>query len=267
MRKIAIVLLAITFGFKGFAQDDVNESKSFRLGLHFDPYITWYSPVDKKKFENGGTKMKFSLGAVTDFKLGGNVWLSTGANFSFLGGAVNYLENPEDSIGYFFYDNEVVNFENIDTSLAQDFIMVTKRDFRVRYLTIPLLLKIKTKEIGYLTYFGQFGVINHLKMGSVKTDDEGTNIGSSNNPDLTDLIVDKEPSFFNVAANVGFGVEYNLSGTTSLFGSVGYNYGLNSAIKKESEHIVELDDNGNFQKYGDQKFNPHAVVISIGVLF
>lgn len=288
MRKIAILLFAIVFGFKGFAQDDVNESKNFRLGLHFDPYITWYSPVDQKKFDNGGTKMKFSLGAVTDFKLGGNVWLSAGASFSFLGGAINYLEsnvsdtiNSPDTYGYFLNnDNEIIDYDNVmlgDTSFltGNTFIQPTSRNYKVRYLTIPLNLKIKTKEIGYLTYFGQFGVINHIKLGSVKIDDEGAGynvdangaLTESASPDLTALISDKEPSIYQVAVNLGGGAEYNISGSTSLFASIQFNYGLNSAIKNESEQIIEIDDAGGQTRYNDQKFNPHAIVLRIGVLF
>lgn len=280
MRKIAILLFAIVFGFKGFAQDDVNESKNFRLGLHFDPYINWYNPVDQRRFENGGTKLKFSIGAVTDFKLGGNVWLSTGIGFSFLGGAYNFLEDnnyslQNDTYGYFLHDNEIIDFDELDpTNLTSAysadtaFIGVTGRNIRARYLTLPLLLKIKTKEIGYLTYFGQFGAINHIKMGSVKTDDTGNDLTSSNSPDLTQLLIDNEPSLFQVAANIGFGVEYNISGSTSLYGSLQLNYGLNSALKRESEHIVRWNAAaGQFERYDDKKINMHSIVLSIGVLF
>ena len=32
-----------------------------------------------------------------------------------------------------------------------------ERKYKVNYVTIPIGLKLKTKEIGYLTYFGEFG--------------------------------------------------------------------------------------------------------------
>ena len=37
------------------------------------------------------------------------------------------------------------------------FIKLQNRTIRAQYVNIPLFIKMKTNEIGYLTYFGQFG--------------------------------------------------------------------------------------------------------------
>jgi hypothetical protein len=276
MKKIAILMMLISFGTKGIAQEgnNPNESKKFRFGLHIDPTLSWYSPVDKKKFENNGMKMKMSIGAVADIKLAENIWLSTGASFSFLGGSLAYL----DSVGYYEKGEEIVPFENITTDstflATNNFMLLKSRSFNARYLTIPLLLKMKTKEIGYLTYFGQFGLNAHIKMGAAKADDEVTNLSASSptNASLEDMLITKEPSFLALAANVGFGAEYNISGSTSLYGSLGFNYGLNSAVSKKSDHLVDVEKSNasspfSYIRYEEHKSPMHGLVLTIGVLF
>jgi hypothetical protein len=277
MKKILMALIVLTYAGKGIAQSDgdPNVDKKFRFGLHLDPTFSWYAPVDKKKFENAGTRLKFSVGALTDFKLAENIWLSTGLSMSFYGGKLNYLEGLEDTVGYFIKDDEITPYDQIqglDTNFynTHDFIRLDTRTFNVNYLTIPLLLKMKTKEISYLTYCGQFGLLSHLKLGAAKANDLGDNLSTaaSNDFNVEDLLVIKEPNFLQLQVNVGFGVEYNISGSTSLFGSVGFNYGINSAVKGKSDHLVYRSDNsGTFTRYEETKAPMHSVVVSLGVLF
>jgi len=275
MKKIATLAFSVLLAggvTKTNAQDNPNESKSFRFGLQIDPSISWYAPVDKKKHENAGVKMKTAIGAALDFKLAENVWFATGLKFSFLGGKVGYLENSIDTIGYHINNarEDIYASEDLPTLdsafLSQNsFIRLNEREFRVRYLAIPLLIKMKTKEIGYLTYFGQIGAIMNIKMGSVKGNDEGVNITTAQTVSYKDLIIDKESSFLNAALNVGFGAEYNLSGSTSLFGSLNFSYGLTNVVAKKSDQLVVGKAVTPYQM--NKGINNHVIALTIGVLF
>lgn len=288
MKKIAILAFSILLAggvTESKAQDSPNETKSFRFGLHIDPTLSWYGPVDKKKYENGGIKMKFTIGAVADFKLAENIWFSSGLNFSFLGGKLGYLENAVadtvESIGYYLNNKEeILQGSTVDSSTffsGNSYVRLQQRDFRVRYLSIPLLLKMKTKEIGYITYFGQFGPVLNLKMGSVKGNDVGDEYTFNSTAmtttktvgkEYTDLIIDKESAFMFAAINFGFGAEYTLSGSTSLYGILGFNYGLMSAVNKKSNHLLLNNSTNTNQQYKMNKgVNNHTLALTIGVMF
>ncbi|MBT6029441.1 MAG: PorT family protein, partial [Crocinitomicaceae bacterium] len=216
MKKTLIALFCLTllgFGENVQAQDD----KKFHFGLAIEPSINWYSPSEEKKFESDGNPLKFGFGLVTDFKLGENIWFSTGLNITTGGGSIKYLENPTDGIGYYLLDNDILEptgkFSDIDSTA--DFIVLDKRNYNANYVSIPLTLKMKTKEIGMMKYFGQFGFDVSIKTKG-RADDEGTPLTTGNTPDLTDLNIDSEMQPLLAGLNIGAGAEYNISGSTSL---------------------------------------------------
>lgn len=272
MKKTLIALFCLSLlgiGKNTFAQDD----KKFHFGLAIEPSVNWYSPTEKRDFESAKSPLKFAFGLVTDFALSENIWLSTGIGLGGGGGKINYLENPDDNIGYFLNENDIIepdgSYAGIDTT--SDFISLTSREYKAQYVQIPFTLKMKTKEIGMMTYFGQFGADISVNTRG-RADDEGTNLSSTNNTDLTDLNIGNEMQPLLLGLNVGGGAEYNISGSTSLFFSLNYHYGFLNAVKKTSKHLVELDPiaalaGGNATAYTPQKFNPMAISLKIGVLF
>jgi len=271
MKKTVLALLALMImgiGNTAFSQDD----KNFKFGLALEPSVNWYSPSEAKKFESIKSPMKFAFGLTTDFKLGGNIWLSTGIGLGWGGGVISYLENPTDSIGYYLLEDEIIEptgkFSEVDT--AADFISLTSRNFKGQYVQIPLTLKMKTKEIGAMTYFGQFGVDLSIKTKG-RADDIGVNLSGTNTPDLTDLNIDSELQPLLVGLNIGGGGEYNLSGSTSVFFSLNFHYGFLNSVKNTSKHLVDWSNSDlaadSQVLYTPQKFNPFAISLKAGILF
>ena len=286
MKKIitAVILLGLVFNVNGQGND-----KAFRFGLKIEPSFNWLKPDKAEKFESGGIKMGFGIGAMTDFKLGGNIWLSTGVAIDFNGAKLNYLDNTITDTtgfypGYFHYSSGqssgIVSVDDANTALLDtasttfseySFIQLESRSYKVQYVNIPLFIKMKTDEIGYLTYFGQFGLNTSIKTKARATDGgviiRGTNIALT---DLDDLDIEKEVNLFKVAGSIGGGFEYNLSESTSLTVAVNFDYGFTSLTKKDSDHIIAIQ-NGQavaaFEKYSDQKNKANAVRLSIGILF
>ena len=286
MKKIitAVILLGLVFNGNGQGND-----KAFRFGLKIEPSFNWLKPDKAEKFESGGIKMGFGIGAMTDFKLGGNVWLSTGVAIDFNGAKLNYLDNTITDTtgfypGYFHYSSGqssgIVSVDDANTALLDtasttfseySFIQLESRSYKVQYVNIPLFIKMKTDEIGYLTYFGQFGLNTSIKTKARATDGgviiSGTNIALT---DLDDLDIEKEVNLFKVAGSIGGGFEYNLSESTSLTVAVNFDYGFTSLTKKDSDHIIAIQ-NGQavaaFEKYSDQKNKANAVRLTVGILF
>jgi len=286
MKKIITAALIIAFGINSNAQGN---DKDFRFGLKIEPSFNWLSPDRAEKFESGGIKMGFGIGAMTDFKLGGNVWLSTGVAVDFNGAKLNYLDNTISDTsgfypGYFHYSSGqssgVVSVDDVNTALLDpdttifsdySFFQLESRSYKVQYVNIPLFIKMKTAEIGYLTYFGQFGLNTSIKTKARATDGgviiSGTNIALT---DLDDLDIEKEVNLFKVAGSIGGGFEYNLSESTSLTVAVNFDYGFTSLTKKDSDHIIAIQ-NGQavteFEKYSNQKNKANAVRLTVGILF
>lgn len=280
MKKIVTILSLCAFVFSLNAQDGGGNDKSFRFGLRVEPSFNWLKPDNKKDFSYGGIKMGFGVGAITDFKLGGNVWLSTGVALDFNGAKINYLDNNNslDTTGYFYANDAIIEIKNISSDSATlsnySTIQLEDRNYKVNYINIPLFIKMKTKEIGYITYFGQFGLNTSIKTKARANDGgkilAGTNI---NLDELKDLNIDSEVSPVKMAGSIGFGIEYNVSGTTSVVTSVSYDYGFTSLTKKNSKHVIDFDGSDlvsatpTYKAYTPQKNIAHGVRLTIGILF
>jgi hypothetical protein len=158
----------------------------------------------------------------------------------------------------------------------------------LKYLEIPLTLKLRTNEIGYITYWAQVGVglgfnikakgddeIDHKKI-DVSTNE--TSVWEDAGARVVDLTGDnaikendisKDINLFRTSLIVGGGIEYNLSGDASLVAGVVFNNGFNNVLKGEGVKI----DNGEPSIKDDkpQTFDLKAVSnvlsLQLGILF
>lgn len=192
------------------------EAPKFRLGLHFSPNIAWMN-LSSSGYNNDGARIGFSYGISTEFYLAKNYLFSTGFSINNLGGNLRY-----ESI----YDNN----GTLSTSEVRQTI-------NTNYVDIPLSIKLKTNEIGYLTYYGNFGFNTGIKYSS-KTDIEYIDLNSIKKTDVSNT---SNVSLINLNLIVGGGLEYNLSGRTSLVIGVTYHNGFTSVISSKT-HV--LDSNG-----------------------
>jgi len=280
MKKIITAVIIVVLGFNVNAQGN---EKDFRFGLKIEPSFNWLKPDNAKDFTNGGLQLGFGVGAITDFKLAENIWLSTGFSLDFSGAKLNYLDNgnDRDTTGYYVYDDAIVeisDMEGVDSARYADYLFyqLNKRAYKVNYVNIPMMLKMKTNEIGYLTYYGQFGLLTSI-MTKARSTDDVTLSGTASS--LEDLNIDSEVSLMKASLSIGGGFEYAISESTSAFVTVAYNYGFTSITKKESKHVVDFDesdvldaagslvDNPTFNGYTPQKNIPHAVRLTVGILF
>jgi len=249
MKKLSISILAVILLFSiktVFAQDDGNDMKNFRFGLKVKPNITWYKPDDALKFESDGAKMKFSYGLMTEFRLSKIICFSTGLEINSTGGGIIYKDTT-------YY------IPNPSTDTLKFY--VSKRTFKANYVDIPITLKMKTPEIGTMTYFGQFGVNASIRWNA-KTSDKGHFANSTTEvaqpqPDAT-----SELGFIQLGLNVGGGFEMNLAGTTSFTVSVNYHNGFTNALRGNSK--ILLDKTATAVK---QNVKAKALSLSVGILF
>lgn len=258
MKKLFILFAILMAGKSAFAQDE-NNLKNFRFGLKFAPSFNWMRPDDKKT-DGAGTVAGIKYGLITEFRLNSVASFATGIEGSHLGGKLTYT----DSAFYMVHDDAFLALEDTAGKTGIQSYLLSDRTFRMTYVTIPLTLKLKTKDIGGMTYFGMFGGDLNFRAGAKATDTKKTNlvVPSGSAFDATKVENSKDMNIFAVNLNVGAGLEYNLSGTTSLMGSIGYNRGFLSNTKTDSEYLLKP----NYTAYRQKAFLD-GIVITLGVLF
>lgn len=243
MKKILLAGLLLFPVLITNAQDDF---RKFRFGLKASPNVGWFKP-DTKGFESEGAKINFSYGLMTEFGLGNNYSLATGLEVTTLGGKLSFPDST------FYYVDDIV-----DT--ANRFILM-ERTYKVQYIDLPILLKMKTNEIGYLTYFGQFG-FNFGFRTKATADDYGRFPSTAKEAELEDNNINKDANLMRIGLNIGAGAEYNLSGKTSLLFSVNYNNGFTNALKKNSSSLKNAAGAELAQKALSK-----YIALNVGILF
>ncbi len=202
MKKLFIFFILV-YSSALFAQSKV------RLGAHVDPVFTWFSPKTSH-IEKDGARLGYNGGLIVEYYFAPNYALVTGLNLTQLGGNLLYKEEVDITTGE--GDHVILPPE---TSVA----------FNVNYLTIPMALKLKSNEIGYLTYFAELGFSPQVNIGS-RASSTGGALDKDN--------VSKEINAFNVSFFFGGGIEKNIGGQTSLMGGIFFNNGFGDILSADA---------------------------------
>jgi hypothetical protein len=240
MIQIAKVLTLMVFGVlfinlsaqgNDFTNDPnaklADEDRKFRFGLQFSPNISWLK-ANTAGHESEGTKMGFSYGLSFEYFMSKNYLISTGITLLNSGGVLSYQ-------GATFGASSILLPAEV------------KESYNIKYIEIPLILKLRTNEIGYFSYFGQFG----MKMGfnyKSSADYEYTtylpNLGAFPDGNHSESIsgISEEINWLNMSLVIGAGVEYNISGNTSLMLGITYNNGF---INQLDSKVPVLDNDGH----------------------
>jgi len=261
--------------------------KKVRFGLKISPTPTWFRS-DNKNIEKSGTKFGFGFGLQTEFRINSTASFVTGIGGDMLGGKQAYKNNAQ---GYVLNkDNEYVDSKQIDfgagatsftaSSNSNKFYEIKSRSVKATYVTIPVLLKLLTKDISGMKYYGMFGGNIAIQTKFNATDEVAlvsfnTSTGKYEAATSTSKIEDLRPSGdlipINLGLNVGIGAEYNLSGSTSLFFSINYLRGFINQYQRYSDVMVDNIttnvNNGTSPSRSKQSAFSDAIQLNIGILF
>ncbi len=274
MNKKAILLCAAFIAITAAKSQDAS-SKNFRFGLKAIPSFNWYKIDDEKTFTKGGASMKFGYGLITEFKLTDVAWFSSGLQVDYDGGKWTQA----DSIGYYYNENDGFLENNFDyvtdsaTLKKYDVNLLQSRKYNSMYLTIPLQLRLKTKEIGTMTYYGNFGFNTsvHIKTRVNDVVDTWNSAGVKSTMAMDKLVNSKDMNFLKLALAIGFGAEMNLSGSTSLIFGLSYNQSFLNAVKSDSKYLIDGEktrlSSSTKPTAQTQKFLGRSIAITLGVLF
>jgi hypothetical protein len=179
------------------------------------------------------------------------------------GGKINFI----DSTHYFMYDDAIVSLSRPDTTGITgrvEHYFLKSREYKSSYYILPVSLKMRTNEIGYMRYFFEPRLNIGLR-NKVRANDEVVNWGSNNSVKNENLNISKDMAPIRMSATLSAGLEYYVSGSTAFVLAIGYDYGLSNVVKGESDNLLRTK-NGQTKPL-TQKFTQSGLILSAGVLF
>ncbi len=182
------------------------QKQNRRFSIFADPQLSWFTS-DTKKFQPNGSVGGFNIGFTADKYFADRYAIFTGLSINNLGGNLMYKESGHE-------------LETRDSTYVIK--SGTSIKLKAQYLCVPVGLKFKTNEIGYLTFVAQVGVSGYIRL-------KGSAWNDSYN-------IDKETATqqFNFAFasyHIGAGIEYSLGGSSCLQAGIIYMNGFTEAYK------------------------------------
>ena len=255
------------------------EEPKFRMGLHLLPSIAWLDARDGSTVSDGSIG-RFGFGFTADIMFADNYAIGTGVNVFRNGGKLTTIErltgDPLDPAN--------------DTT---QFVVQRERTLTQHWVELPVSFKFRTREIGHITYWGQFGLGLGLNLRA--TADDRVQYRFRNDPliitgstwvedletgeiEYQDVPVEDEVALMRAAMIGGLGIEYNLSGKTALLLGATFNNGLfnvannrNFGPTLDDEHLTALPVSDTavplFSEGYDRKMVDNAILLSLGLLF
>jgi hypothetical protein len=270
MKKIILFTLVAICTTSAIAQ-----TKAWKIALHVDPNIAWLKP-DNNNITTAGTKLNFGYGISIDKMFTDNYAFGTGIQIFNAGGKLTYFR-------------EDVATDKADANKSYTSVAEVNRAYKLKYLEVPLTLRLRTNEIGYITYWVQVGLglgfnikaradeeIDHKKINNAPED------APANWIDATDVVIDnvggdsmenvdinKEVRLFRTSLIAGGGIEYNLSGDVSVVAGVIFNNAFSNVLRGDgvvSSSGEPSIKEGKLQTF-DMKAISNALSLQVGILF
>ena len=211
MKNATILVLALVVSQLSFAQDG-----EFRFGLKAATNVGWIKPVSKG-LEQKGVNLGFAYGIMGDYYFQPNYAVSGELLISQVNGSFNLL-TPQ-----------------VFTADTNTIVSDLEYTYKTQYIELPISVKFRTKEIGNLTYWGNFGFATAFLMNARATI-SGTLPNAIKELDPTDYRVNDNEgdaftsdnfndrvSLFRFPLIIGGGIEYGLAGDASLYAGLRFN--------------------------------------------
>lgn len=210
------------------------QNQIMKFGIRVAPNLGWINP-DTKYYSYNGLAGGISLGFVSDINFTEHYALSTGFNFSFLNGNLTY----PDSL---LYEGQM-----LDGTMS--------RKYGFRYIEIPILFKMKTKNFGKFDFFAQVGFGTGFRIKTKAKDNfETTTQGTISDKKS---ITEQETRLIREAIIVGIGSDFHIDESTFLFFGLSYSNSLNNVLKGYNVKHPDLEARG-FLNYAE---------LNVGILF
>jgi hypothetical protein len=282
MKKFLLSLVASSVICSSLLAQDTDFDKKFRFGLRVTPQPTWFLSSDKNNVPSGA-KFGFGFGLNMEFRFSEIAGLLTGIGADFEGAKYKFRNDPGSNYEAVYWMNEsselVEPTSTNKTTKSNTAFVLKERTVKSTYVTIPVILKLSTKEYNGFKYSGMFGGEIGVRI-KAKADDSyyskrkyvNDTLFSTltENDSQTDINISKESSLvpIRICFNAGLGVEYRLGGSTSAFVNINYFRSLSNQMRKESEYtIYKTEPSSGKSTFIKQNLKMSGIRISVGIMF
>lgn len=242
MKNLIVVFLFAGLSFSLAAQNDI------QFGFQLSPTVSWLTTNDNKINANG-PNLGLQLGMIGEFYFRENYSIATGIGFHFNAGGKLFYEEGIDTVSIW-----------TDANIPGDDIYEGGTDFKysIQYVEIPIGLKLRTREFGYLKYY----VEPRMALG-FRTQARGNILNDGSVDSEEDFDIQSSTNLLNISWGLGAGVEYTVSSNTALVGGIGFQTGFTDVTKDKNTLIVA----DGRESEEDSKGKLNSIVLRLGVMF
>lgn len=215
--------------------------KPFRFGLKIAPNVGWISP-DSDGYERDGTVPGFSWGFISDFAITENYFVGTGFNINYINGKYSY---------------PYMISEPLTDTTTIDYTGTMSSKTKLRYIDLPVTLKMKTNKFGQLQAYGQIGFslgfnVKAKAEESFSYQIDGDYMSQENERDISEDI-----TLLRGSLVLGGGIEYYIDNSTSIVAGITYFNGFSNIMKGHNTVDPSIKE----------KASPHYIELTLGVIF
>lgn len=222
--KISAMLLLSLFTLAAHAQ-----FPPYYFGLKAAPQLSWMKS-NADTYKSDGTKIGFSWGFIAEFNFTENHSFATGFNMLFNGGKLTFP-------AVYGTDTGSMN-----------------REYSLKYIEVPLTLKMRTNDLNGIRYFGRIGLGSAFKIGAKKTDEFTPVTGSVIKSDKANY---DGVSFFRESLIVGLGAELEIKEGPKMGVELSFNNGFTNILKDKNSKDASIEE----------KATPNSFELAFSVLF
>ncbi len=208
MKKYLFIAIITLISIGSFAQN-------MKFAVVVDPKFSWLNS-DVKGVDRNGSHFGVNIGLNVDKFFAQNYAIMSGISIDNTGGKLSY-----DKVKY------------LDTKAEADSVRAgSTLNYKLQYINIPLGLKLKTNEIGYLTFFTHLGLNAGINIKA---------IGEIDDYELNNTNISNEIRRFNLGYFIGAGVEYSIGGNAAIIAGLTYTNGFVD-ITTDNDYKVTLSN-------------------------
>lgn len=224
------------------------EVSDFTFGFQLSPTISWMA-TDDNRINGNGANLGLKIGTTGEYYLTENYSIIAGIHFAFNQGGQLFYEQggnllPKTELSINLPDGNLPN--NVDIR------------YSMQFLEIPLGFKMRTNQIGNMSYYAQFPIFTLGFNTNAKADIKGGSQASFTVNTENERINDEIP-FLRLFWSVGAGAEYQLGGNTFLIGGLGYQSNFGDIVKGGGTRFDGSKDRSSAKI--------HSLIFKLGVKF
>jgi len=187
------------------------QHNKLEFGIHTTPLLCWFnsysSDISDKRAKGG-----FNFGLTFNNYFYGNYAFSTGVSLITAGGSFSYS------------DDIMFNLNKPATALAGNRLM-----YNIKYLSIPVGIKLRTKQVGYISLFTNIGLDPKYAIGG--------------NIEIPSQSMSKQNAYnelnkLSIGYHVIGGMEYSLGGSTAIEIGINFDSNFTNITKQPTDKIL-----------------------------